>query len=195
MPMSTTVELECLCGTVKGQISVVPRSFFHVHCLCCDCQSFARYLNNEANILDEHGGSELFQTYPQYMVITQGQDKIRAMQFGPKGLYRWHTTCCNMPLANTMTSHKVPFVGVSVKLMKFSDDEEKQRILGPVIMKAYGKYAIGEMPNDVHSTFPISYTPKILSFMISGMFRKMNTPSPFFKNGKPVSGIDVVANR
>ena len=153
--MSNIVALECLCGTVKGKIKVVPESFFHVHCLCCDCQSFASHLNNKEKILYKHGGSELFQTYPAFMEISEGQDKIGCVQLRDKGLYRWHTTCCNMPLANTMNSSKFPFVGVSVKLMKFASEQEKMETLGPVTMKAFGKYSIGEMPKDAHPKFPI----------------------------------------
>ena len=188
--MSNIVELECLCGTVKGKIKVVPRSFFHVHCLCCDCQKFASHLNNEENILDEHGGSELFQTYPDFMEITEGQDKICGVQLRHKGLYRWHTTCCNMPLANTMNSSKIPFVGVSVKLMKFANEQEKIETLGPVTMKAFGKYSIGEMPKDAHPRFPILFMPKILGFMLKGMLRKKNSPSPFFNGKEPVAKVD-----
>jgi hypothetical protein len=179
--------LECLCGLVKGNVKVVPGSFFHVHCLCCDCQNFASHLNNKENILDEHGGSELFQTYPEFMKITAGQKNISGIQLKEKGIYRWHTTCCNMPIANTMSSAKIPFVGVSVKMMKFSNEQEKIKTLGPVIMKAFGKYAIGEMPNDAHPTFPLSFMPKIIGFMLKGVFRKRNTPSPFF-SGKEVVG-------
>ncbi|PHS69369.1 MAG: hypothetical protein COB23_07065 [Methylophaga sp.] len=191
--MSNIVELECLCGVVKGNIKVVPGSFFHVHCLCCDCQKFASYLNNKENILDEHGGSELFQTYPEYMKITEGQDKISAIQLKDKGIYRWHTTCCNMPIANTMSSAKIPFVGVSVKLMKFSNEQEKIDTLGPVTMKAFGKYSIGEMPNDVHSKFPLSFMPKIIGFMLKGIFRKRNSPSPFFNGKETVAKVEVLS--
>jgi len=184
--MSTMVNLSCKCGAVKGEISVVKGSFFHVHCLCCDCQSFASYLNNEENILDEHGGTELFQTYPAYMKITDGQENIGCVQLREKGLYRWHTTCCNMPLANTMSSSKTPFIGVFVKLMKFDSDQEKLEILGPVSMKAFGKYAIGEMPADAHPKFPISYIPKIIGFLLKGLLGKKNRPSPFFKDAEPI---------
>ena len=71
--MSNVINLSCTCGTVKGKLKVVDGSFLRIHCLCCDCQSFASYLGNEENILDEHGGTELFQTYPAYMEITEGQ--------------------------------------------------------------------------------------------------------------------------
>lgn len=185
--MSNLVNLSCACGSVKGKLKVVEDSFFHVHCLCCDCQSFAAHLNNEENILDEHGGTELFQTYPAYLEITEGQENIGCMQLREKGLYRWHTTCCNMPLANTMNSSRVPFVGVSAKFMQFSDENEKLATLGPVTMKAFGKYAKGEMPNDAHAKFPISYMPKIIGFMLKGMLGRKHSPSPFFNDGEPVA--------
>lgn len=191
--MSEIVSLKCYCGTVKGKLKVVKGSFFHVHCLCCDCQKFASHLNNKEDILDEHGGSELLQTYPAFMEITEGKDKINCVQLQDKGLYRWHTSCCNMPLANTMNSSKVPFVGVSVKLMQFDSEQEKSRILGPITMKAFGKYSIGEMPKDTHPKFPISYMPKILGFMLRGMFKKKNTPSPFFNGNEPVSKVRVLS--
>lgn len=141
--MSNVVNLSCACGTVRGKLNVVNGSFFHIHCLCCDCQSFASYLNNEERILDESGG--------------------------------------------TMNSSKIPFVGVSVKLIQFDNEREKLEILGPVAMKAFGKYAIGEKPTDAHPKFPISYVPKIMGFMLKGIFGKKNRPSPFYRDGEPVA--------
>lgn len=185
----TTVNLQCLCREVKGALDVVPGAFFHVHCLCCDCQNFASHLGNKDKILDDHGGTELFQTYPAFMKITEGQDNIACVRLCEKGIFRWHTTCCNMPLGNTMTSSKVPFVGVSVKLMQFSSEEEKQKTLGPVIMKAFGKYSVGEMQEGVHPRFPMSFMPKVLAFMIKGLFKKMHNPSPFFNGKEPVAEI------
>ncbi|MCL2915705.1 DUF6151 family protein [Shewanella corallii] len=185
--MAETVQLQCACGEVKGQLKVVPGHFFHVHCLCCDCQQFANELGNADKILDKHGGSELFQTYPAYMDITQGKGNIACMQLHPKGLYRWYTSCCNMPLANTMTSGSVPFVGISVKLMQFADEQTRQDTLGPVTVKAFGKYAIGEMPQDAHERFPLSSMPKIIAFMVKGKFNKRHQPNPFFIDGVPVA--------
>lgn len=190
--MSKLVKLKCRCGAVKGKLNVVPGSFLHVHCLCCDCQRFASYLNNEENILDEHGSSELVQTYPSYLEITEGQDKICCAQLTSKGLYRWYASCCNTPLANTMTSSKVPFVGVSAKLLQFCDEQAKMDVLGPVTMKAFGKYARGEMPKDAHPRFPMSYMPKILIFMLKGMLGGKSSPSPFFKGSEPVAKATVL---
>ena len=190
--MTQTVKLSCSCGEVQGLLKVVPGHFFRVQCLCCDCQQFANELGNADKILDKHGASELFQTYPAYMEITQGKENIACMQLHPKGLYRWHTRCCNMPLANTLSSAKVPFVGISVKLMQFADEQAKLDVIGPVVMKAFGKYAIGDMPADAYERFPLSYMPKILAFMVKGRFRKRYHPHPFFTDGTPIANAVVL---
>lgn len=184
--MNTIVNLKCQCGELEGTLTVVPKDYFHVHCLCCDCQQFAAYLKNEAAILDEHGGSELFQTYPQYLKITKGEDHLQCVQLKPKGLYRWYTGCCHMPIANTMASASTPFVGVSVKLMQFASQEEKRRIIGPVLMKAFGRYAVGGKPKDAYDKFPNSFIPKIIGFMMKGKLTGKASPSPFFQNRQPV---------
>lgn len=185
--MSRTVDLKCACGQVKGNIEIVPNSFFHVHCLCSDCQDFAAYLNNSDKILDKHGGSELFQTYPAFIRITEGNDNIRCMQLNHKGIYRWYTSCCKMPIANTMRSAKLPFAGISVKLMQFSDESQKEAALGPVTLKAFAKSALGEMPKDAHPKFPISFMPKIMLFMFKGLVTGKYKPSPFFQGNSPIS--------
>lgn len=184
--MPNIVDLSCQCGAVKGKLNVVKGAFFHVKCYCCDCQQFARYLNTNTMVLDENGGTEIFQTYPAYIEITQGQENIACLQLKEKGLYRWYTTCCNTPFSNTLGSPKIPFVGIPVILMQFRDESEKLNILGPLSLKAFGKYAIGEMPKDAHLTFPLSFMPKMLRFMLKGFVSKKNNPSPFFKDGKPI---------
>ena len=184
--MSKSIDLACSCRKVRGKLKIVQADSFHVHCLCKDCQKFATYLGNEEKILDEHGGSELFQTYPAYMTITHGHEHIACVQLKEKGLYRWYAKCCNMPLANTMQSHKVPFIGISVKFMHFSTEHKKLESLGPVSLKSFGQYAIGEKPADVHPRYPRSYLVKMALFMLKGMFRRMYKPSPFFADKAPV---------
>jgi len=191
--MAKIVNLKCLCGQVEGKLNIVAGSFFHVECLCCDCQNFATHLGNSDKILNEYGGTELFQTHPAFMKITKGQEQISCIQLKDKGIYRWHTGCCNMPLGNTMTSAKAPFVGISVKLMQFEDQQEKDSYLGPITLKAFGKYAIGEMPEDAYPTFPRSFMPKILYFMLKGFIGKKYNPSPFFKANAPVAKVNTLS--
>lgn len=181
------VKLECFCGKLKGTLNVVSnKKSFHIHCLCSDCQNYASYLGNEEKILDQYGGSEIFQTYPAYLQITEGTENLACIKLKENGLLRWHTSCCNTPVANTMTSAKVPFAGISIKLMKFTSDEDKQKTLGPVVMKSFGKDARGTVPQDAHHTFPKSFMPRILKFMFVGFLGSKNKPSPLFKDGRPV---------
>ncbi|MGQ8364345.1 DUF6151 family protein [Glaciecola sp. 1036] len=184
--MSEILPLECACGSVKGELKVVKSDAFHVQCLCCDCQKYATELGTASAVLDAHGASDLFQTYPSYLQITQGQENISCMQLSPKGLFRWHTSCCNMPIANTLRSAKVPFVGISTTFMKFGNGQTKDQCLGPVILKAYGRHAIGNVPEDVHPTFPKTFLPKILWFMLKGKIFAKHQPSVFFPDGHPL---------
>lgn len=190
----TQVKLSCECGEVKGTLEIVKGHFFHVECLCKDCQAFVKHLNAQEKILDKHGGTELFQTYPAYLNITQGQDNIACLQLSAKGIYRWHTTCCHVPVANTLRAAGFPFVGVSVKMMQFADEQEKQNTLGPLTVKAFGKYAIGDMPKDAHETYPPSFMFKMMGFMLKGKLGRKNQPSVFFPNGKPLRLPKMVAN-
>ncbi|MFT5422118.1 MAG: hypothetical protein ACI9D5_002885 [Candidatus Endobugula sp.] len=41
-----------------------------------------------------------------------------------------------------MNSSKIPFVGISVKLMQFFSELEKAEMLGAITMKAFGKDSI-----------------------------------------------------
>lgn len=182
-----TVDLECFCGSFQGTLSIVSnKKSFHVQCLCSDCQSFASYLGNEDKILDQYGASELFQTYPVYLKFKKGIENLVCIQLKENGLMRWYTSCCNTPIANTMTSAKVPFAGVSVKIMKFASEEDKLETLGPVILKAFGKSARGVKPQDAYDTFPKSFIPRILKFMLVGFLTSKYKPSPFFKDGRSV---------
>ncbi|MBN21482.1 MAG: hypothetical protein CL678_09375 [Bdellovibrionaceae bacterium] len=186
--MNKQVKLECFCGKLKGTLQVASnKPSFHVECLCCDCQNFAAYLKQENRILDKYGSTELFQTYPSYIEFSEGSEQIACVKLTEKGLMRWYASCCNSPIANTMSSSKIPFAGISVKLMKFESETEKESTLGPVIMKAFAKYAIGSKPQGSIDRFPLSFIPKILTFMAKGFLGRKYTPHPFFKQGTPVS--------
>ncbi|MFK8139326.1 MAG: DUF6151 family protein [Bdellovibrionales bacterium] len=185
--MSEVVHLECSCGEVQAELEVVSKTkSFHVECLCCDCQQYAKKLGADDTVLDKYGATELFQTHPCYLKFKKGQDNISCMQIKENGLFRWYTSCCNYPISNTMSSPKVPFVGIPVCFMRFESEEEKNRVLGPVIMRAFGKYSKGEKREGVYDEFPKSFMISFLAFMIRGFFVSRGKSSPFFKDGKPV---------
>ena len=67
-------------------------------------------------LMDEWGGSEVFQTTPARIEFTQGADQLACMRLSPKGLMRWYARCCNTPIANTLPSPGMAFAGILVGL-------------------------------------------------------------------------------
>jgi hypothetical protein len=188
------VKLQCDCGTVKGSLKLVPSQFFHIECMCCDCQAYARTLKVEHSLLTDYGATELLQTYPDYLKLSQGIDQVACVRLTDKGLYRWYARCCHSPLANTLGSPNVPFVGLIVDRLKLSDSE-KRSMLGPVVLKAYAKDAITEKPEGAHDSFPPSAMFKTLLFMLKGVIKRRHKPSPFFQQGEPICAPQVLTRK
>lgn len=110
--MTNDVTIACECGTFQAAIhGASPENGNHAICYCVDCQAFPRHLGQTDRILDEAGGTDLYQTQPHRVHIRAGADKLAVLRLGPKGLYRWHTTCCNTPICTTMGSPKFSFAG------------------------------------------------------------------------------------
>lgn len=102
----------------------------HLVCYCCDCRAYAQQLQQADILLDEHGGTELVQTYLSNMQIIQGYQHIVCLPLSEKGIYRWHTSCCNTPIGNTAHLAKLPFVGIPVAFMWFESATQKSNCLG-----------------------------------------------------------------
>ena len=182
----TTVVLECRCGRVKGTATnITPSSGNRVVCCCKDCQQFAHHLECGDEVLDQYGGTEIYQTSQSQVDIQDGADQLRCMRLSAKGLLRWYTGCCNTPVGNTMNA-SMPFVGVLVVFMK---DAQRESVLGPVRAYVQTQYATGH-PDYPHMAekFPLGITLRIMRKMLGWKLRGMHKPSVFFNNnGTPVS--------
>lgn len=180
------IPLKCHCAQVSGVAhDVSPKTGNRIVCYCDDCQGFARYLGHESPILDDNGGTDIFQMYPNQLNITQGIEQLRSMRLSEKGLLRWYTDCCKTPVGNTI-SYGVPFVGLIHNFM--SDPDHRNEHLGPVKFYVQGQHAIGSLDNKtVHRKFPVRCIIKIASMMLKGKLTSKQTPSPFFD----VSGVPV----
>src|ERR1700757_5235893 len=100
--MSTPAELRCRCGQVRGFVAdASPDAVNRVVCYCEDCQAFAHQLGR-ADLLDAQGGSDIVQVAPASLTFIKGQNRIAGLRLTPKGLFRWHATCCNTPVGNTL---------------------------------------------------------------------------------------------
>ena len=109
--MAKEVQVRCRCGEVVGVVTnASPQKVNRVICYCDDCQAFAHQLGR-ADLLNAQGGSDIVQVAPASLTFTKGQNRIAGVRLTPKGLFRWHTTCCNTPVGNTL-GPAIPFVGL-----------------------------------------------------------------------------------
>ena len=179
------IPLKCSCGKVQGiATNITPQSGNHVVCCCSDCQKFARFLERKNEILDEFGGTEVYQTSQSQVKITQGNDQIRCMRHSPKGLYRWYTECCKTPIGNTLNG-KMPFIGLVHNFIE--NPQQHATSLGPIRAFVQTQDAISkpDYPNSSEK-FPLGITLRIIRKILLWKIRGMNKPSSFFDDsGRP----------
>jgi hypothetical protein len=185
--MSAQAELRCRCGQVRGRVTdASPRTVTRVICYCDDCQTFAHHLGR-ADLLDPHGGSDIIQMAPATLTFTHGQQHVAGLRLSPKGLCRWHTTCCNTPVGNTV-SPRIPFVGIVAQAFDRPDET-----FGKPIGGILGKYAIGDVPaasKGMGASILLRAVGKVLGWRLRGK----TWPHPFFARdtGAPIYPVSVV---
>jgi hypothetical protein len=69
-------------------------------------------LGRAGDILDAQGGTDVIQTLPARILITEGREMLACMRLSKNGLLRWDTTCCNTPIGNTLANFRFSFVGL-----------------------------------------------------------------------------------
>ena len=180
------VQLKCSCGAVQGlALNITPQSGNRVVCCCDDCQKFAAELKREADILDEFGGTEVYQTSQLQVKIETGSEHLRCLRLTPKGLFRWYTGCCNTPIGNTLNA-RFPLIGLVHNFMDIENGRDNT--LGAVRAYVQIQHAKGEptYPNPAQK-FPIGITLRIIRKIVAWKIRGMSKPSAFFtEGGRPV---------
>ena len=173
--MNEQIEVRCRCGEVRGVVSdPSPRTVNRVICYCDDCQAFVHHLGR-ADMLDEKGGSDIVQVAPARLRFTAGEDRIAGLRLSPKGLHRWHTTCCNTPIGNTL-GPSVPFVGLPAPIF---DSSRRDDVIGAPTGALLGKFAIGEPPAGSTSTnLPLLF--RVIARIFGWKFSGKTWPHPLF---------------
>lgn len=175
----TKLALKCQCGTVQGVANYVSENGGNrVVCYCEDCQAFARFLRNEARILDEYGGTKIFQMPLAYVKITAGIERVSCLRLTAKGMYRWYCGCCNTAIGNTLSAG-VPFIGLIEDFIALQNQVEEQ--LGPVQAYLHTQFALVSLPEQRKlSTYP--HTLMLRTFIQLGIWKikGLNQPSSFF---------------
>ncbi|MCX6123491.1 MAG: DUF6151 family protein [Proteobacteria bacterium] len=182
------VDLKCRCGKFTGTAyEVTPSSGNHLLCYCKDCQAFAKFLGRSQDLLDEAGGTEVFQLTPAQIRISKGLDQIRCIQLTPR-LMRWYTDCCKTPAGNTMPSAKMPFVGVEISLFSLEKGDRKfVKAFGPILEKCFGRYACGHLPPDAKEKATVGIFVRIAWFLLKNRLSGKSKPHPYFHdNGDPI---------
>jgi len=173
--MSQNAELRCRCGQVEGSVAgASPKTTNRIVCYCDDCQAFAHHLGH-AELLDQHGGTDIVQVAPAALAFSRGAEHIAGLRLTPKGLYRWYAGCCNTPLGNT-AGPGLPFVGLIAGMFQGGGLDD---LVGKPIGGVLGKFAIGTPPEG--STRP---NPRLIARALGNILRWRLTgktwPHPFF---------------
>ncbi len=188
MPRDLTVR--CTCGALQGVAHAVSaRAGNHVVCHCDDCQTFAHFLHRAADVLDAHGGTEIFQMSQANLEIAAGADRLACMRLTPRGMLRWYAGCCNTPIANTLATNKVPFVGmVHLCIQTPPGDGSLDAALGPIQLRAFRKFAQGDTAGIPADRVPLPLVAlRFAGLMLKWKLRGDSRRSLFFDpSGQPV---------
>lgn len=183
--MTVDLPLRCACGSVRGVIrDVSPRTVNRVVCCCSGCQAYARTLGRAHEILDEHGGTDIFQASPAKLEITEGRKHLACLQQTPTGALRWHARCCDSPIANTLPSMRVPFMAVVHTIVDRSQIERPlDELLGPVRVYVNGRFDKA-LARQLHATgwalvrMLWRYAPMLLRWRLRGDHKRWAFPIP-----------------
>lgn len=187
MSENKTLVIECKCGSVAGTVNAQGVYGYRAVCMCDDCQVYAHWLGNNG-ILDANGGTDIFPLTPARVRITKGEENMKCVRLGPKGMFRWYAGCCKTPIANVMNSKSIAYVGMVHSILdKRNDDIKKEIAFGPIRLRMQGKFGIGKLPPDTVDTVTIGFLLRVVKFIILSKWRKESSPSPFVnEKGEPV---------
>lgn len=173
----TDLKLACDCGKVTLTAhNVSPRLGNRLVCYCESCQQFPIKLGKQDSVLDEYGGTEIYQMPPAQLEITGGREHVRCMRHTKEGLFRFYAGCCNSPIANS------PGLGLPLVGLIHSNDLEPGRRderLGPIRAHVNLDGATKPLPKERRKGFVLVIL-RILAQMMLWRIRKKVHPHPFF---------------
>lgn len=175
------MNIQCECGKFQAELTNFPKnSPGHLGCYCDDCQTYLHYLGR-ADLLDQAGGTAIIPVYPSEIKITQGQEFLKCTRLGPKGMFRFSTSCCNTPVGNCRPGF--PWVGLVHRVFTVRDPDYLRKTLGPIKSAIYGQYAKGTPVEGTSSKLTFKDFKAVAPFLLKGFLFGKAKPSPFFLNG------------
>jgi hypothetical protein len=178
---TTELPLRCRCGTVQGiATDLSPKTGNRIVCYCDDCQAFAHFLERD-DILDSHGGTDIFQMTPSQVTITLGADHLHCMRLSEKGLMRWYTGCCKTPVGNTAASAGVPVVGLIHSFVDHAaHGRSRDDVLGAPIGFVQTRFAVGRPPPHAGAMSLPALIVRSVRLLVGAWQTGKSRPSPFF---------------
>jgi len=177
--VSTDVSIRCTCGALRGILhGVSGNQGNRIVCYCDDCQSFAHFLGGAENVLDAHGGTDIFQISPARIELTSGVEHLACMSLKPGGLIRWYADCCRTPIGNTLAMRQVPFVGL---IHSCTPVPSRDEVFGPVRARIQARFAKGDRSRlEAHDRAPASVILRFTWRILGARLRGDHARSPFF---------------
>jgi Family of unknown function (DUF6151) len=188
--MAVDLLIHCSCGALRGAVrDASPRTGNRVVCYCDDCQAFAHFLRRADDILDQHGGTDIYQTSQGGVTFNAGANHLACVRLTSRGLHRWYAACCNTPIGNTLSSSTIPFVGLILRcLVPPGDDPSMDLTLGPARARAFRKFAQGSVSalaaGESMPRLMLRFGRLVIQWRLRGDQRR----SPFFdaRTGTPI---------
>ncbi|WP_341713861.1 DUF6151 family protein [Erythrobacter sp.] len=142
MGASDELPFACKCGSVTGVIEHAnPQEGDRVVCHCVDCRDLVRHLGQEARVLDDLGGTDLYQSRCARVKLQSGRDKLASLHMTEGKTLRWYASCCQSPLFNTYANGRVPYV---TTLLANTDADKREILLGDPIGHVFPQQATGD---------------------------------------------------
>lgn len=172
--------LGCACGKVRGRL-LHDKPVPSVACMCKWCQAYAHHLGREQEMLDQHGGSCVYQVSPPQLRIDEGAEHIRCLRLSKKGALRWYAGCCKSAIANALDNPRMPWLGL---LHTFIDAKEP---IGPVRYRVNAGERAAQIEG-AHKTGSIGLVLWAIGRTVRNALRGRGRPTPFYDaQGEPIA--------
>lgn len=172
MGATDLLQFECTCGSVSGVVErATPAEGDHVVCHCTDCQALPKYLGKADRILDEHGGTALYQSRCARLRFHSGKQLLAGLHLTDGKTLRWYSSCCDTPLFNTYENGRIPYI---TTLLANCDDAGRARLGKPLghLFLADGKGDVSALPPLSMGRLMRRFFVRMLKDMISGDRRR-----------------------
>lgn len=172
------MEIQCECGKFCAKLKAFPIGTpGRLVCYCDDCQKYLHHLKR-TDLLDANGGTEVIPAYPADVEVVRGLEHLKCTRLSATGTFRFSTSCCNTPVANTRPGE--PWVGFLHCVYTARDPHKLDQTLGPVRSRIMGRYAKGAPPLGTPDKFNLKAFLTVMPFMLKGKLLRKSRPSPFF---------------